>query len=108
MSSQPQHMVWWALCIVTTLDLGFVDLDKCDADFDMCIVESILASHKYFCPQAIPGDPEFNQVEKDKEVENSSQQAKTESTVKHKGHNIFFGGIFLQTCMQANNNVCNG
>ena len=48
----------------------------------------ILASHKYFCPQAIPGDPEFNQVEKDKEVENSSQQAKTDSTVKHRGHNI--------------------
>ena len=49
---------------------------------------AILASHKYFCPQAIPGDPEFNQVEKDKEVENSKQQAKTEGTVKHRGHFI--------------------
>ena len=84
-------MVWWVLWAVSTLDKDFVDLDKCNADFDKCIVESmvpILASHKYFCPQAIPGDPEFNQVEKDKEVENSEQQAKTESTVKHRGYFI--------------------
>ena len=89
MSPVLQLMVWCVLWAVSTIDLGFVDLDKCDSDFvSWSELLPILASHTYFCPQAIPGDPEFNQVEKDKEVENSSQQAKTESTVKHRGHFI--------------------
>ena len=67
-------MVWQALRIVTTLDIDLWILTSVMQTLT-CVLWSqllpILASHKYFCPQAIPGDPEFNQVEKDKEVENS-------------------------------------
>ena len=44
MSPLLQVMVWWVLWAVTTLDIDFMDLDKCDADFDMCIVDSIVAN----------------------------------------------------------------
>ena len=44
MSPVSQHMVWKTLWILTTLDIDFMDLDKCDADFDKCFVESIVAN----------------------------------------------------------------
>ena len=43
MSTLPHYTVWWVLWAVSTLDLGFVDFDNCDADFDKSNVESIVA-----------------------------------------------------------------